>query len=245
MRTSRIARETAKVTKLLSPSRTRQKRSSLASSASAKLQTFAETGSGLDDEDDTSSLSSVQSSYSLDDSKAKLRSGKRKRKRNETSSRTQPTTTAVTTVSVKTRRSPRKKTTKVEEHVDIEESGIARPKKARRQPAKQQVDSSTADVVIHPPPNWEEVYRTTQEMRKLVQAPVDTMGCERAGEQARSPKVGTLLRFPQLPAMLPLLAQADTCNYLAGWSIPNTHRPHALFTNQRHHQCSHHGATAN
>ena len=243
MRTSRIARETAQITKLLSPNRKRQTRSSRASSASAKLPSFSETVNGPEDEDDTSSISSVQSDYSLDDSKAQLRSGKRKR--NETSPRTQPSATAITSVSVKTRTSPRKKTIKVEENVDIEEAGIPKPKKARKQPAKQKVDPSTGDVVIHPPPNWEEVYKTTQEMRKLVQAPVDTMGCERAGDQARSPKVGTLLRCPHLLAKLPLLAQADTIIYVVGWSIPNPHRPHVVFTNQRHHQCPHHGAVAN
>src|SRR6202000_1583795 len=38
------------------------------------------------------------------------------------------------------------------------------------------------------PPNWEQVYNITAEMRKRVVAPVDTMGCESLAETHRSPK---------------------------------------------------------
>ena len=187
MRTSRVSRETAHVTKVLTPTRKRQTRSSLASfSASAHLSP-SKAQRGLDGADDTSSLSSAQSSFSQDESKARTRPGKRKR--GAETPATTPGSTTVTQVSVTTRTSPRKRIVKVEQDLDIEEAGVSTPRKARRQPAKQEVDAATGEVKIHPPPNWEEVYKATQEMRKLVLAPVDTMGCERAGENARTPRV--------------------------------------------------------
>lgn len=200
MRTSRIARETAQVaqvTQLLTPRRQRQTRSSLASySASANQSTLTKTKNTEEDSDDTSSLSSAQTQASLNDSEIPQDSSRPSKRRRVGTSATRPKATKVATVSVTTRKSPRKKTVKVEEDVDIEEAISPRPKKARRQPAKQEVDPSTGEVVIHPPANWEEVYKTTQEMRKLVLAPVDTMGCERAGDDAPTPKVRKCTLLP-------------------------------------------------
>ena len=58
------------------------------------------------------------------------------------------------------------------------------PKKTKRQPAKR-IKGEHAHV--EPPPNWEQVYNITAEMRKKVLAPVDTMGCESLAERNRSP----------------------------------------------------------
>ena len=180
MRTSRIARETAKVTQILPPSRKRQTRSSIAAHSTSSDNL-------LEQGDDTSCLSPSQSEQSTQISKKGFGNGKRGRGAERDI--TQSGNTTVASVSVTTRKSPRKKTVRIEEDVDIEEAGVPKPKKARRQPAKQGVDASTGEVVIHSPPNWEEVYKATQEMRRLVRAPVDTMGCENAGDEAGSPKV--------------------------------------------------------
>ncbi|KAG9655988.1 DNA glycosylase, partial [Aureobasidium melanogenum] len=58
------------------------------------------------------------------------------------------------------------------------------PKKTKRQPAKRIKGESGR---VEPPPNWEQVYNMTAEMRKKVLAPVDTMGCEPLAERDRSP----------------------------------------------------------
>lgn len=63
-----------------------------------------------------------------------------------------------------------------------------RPKKARRQPAKPVKDVDGSVVKVEPPPNWDEVYKLTEEMRGLWQAPVDTMGCESLAEDRRTPR---------------------------------------------------------
>lgn len=58
------------------------------------------------------------------------------------------------------------------------------PKKTKRQPAKRIKGENGR---VDPPPNWEQVYNMTAEMRKKVLAPVDTMGCESLAERDRSP----------------------------------------------------------
>lgn len=58
------------------------------------------------------------------------------------------------------------------------------PKKTKRQPAKR---IKGEHGPVEPPPNWEQVYNITAEMRKKVLAPVDTMGCESLAERNRSP----------------------------------------------------------
>jgi endonuclease-3 len=58
------------------------------------------------------------------------------------------------------------------------------PKKTKRQPAKRIKGEHGR---VEPPPNWEQMYNITAEMRKKVLAPVDTMGCESLAERNRSP----------------------------------------------------------
>lgn len=61
-------------------------------------------------------------------------------------------------------------------------------KKARRQPAKRiKGEHHGSPLKRSPPPNWEQVYALTAEMRKRVLAPVDTMGCESLAEDHRPP----------------------------------------------------------
>lgn len=63
----------------------------------------------------------------------------------------------------------------------------SRPKKARRVPAKKIVGPD-GHVKVEPPPNWEEIYALTREMRNENVAPVDTMGCESLADRATSPR---------------------------------------------------------
>ena len=51
---------------------------------------------------------------------------------------------------------------------------------------------------IEGPENWELVYNNILEMRKERNAPVDTMGCEKAGNLVKDPKV----RLSLLPIVL-------------------------------------------
>lgn len=59
-------------------------------------------------------------------------------------------------------------------------------KKARRAPAKKAI-ADDGSVKVEPPPNWEEMYSLTAEMRSRVVAPVDTMGCESLADRKDSP----------------------------------------------------------
>jgi endonuclease-3 len=62
----------------------------------------------------------------------------------------------------------------------------SKPKKARRIPAKRIVANGV--VKVEPPPNWEEIYALTRQMRNENVAPVDTMGCESLADMTRSPR---------------------------------------------------------
>ena len=278
MRTSRLARDTNRVTSALTrsspipetrsrPTRNIRSRISLASLSSSTTKSRRLDADAQATLEETSSLSSLASDASspevLPNGKSNL--GKRKRTGAADTSltiesedavdtvRIRPTRgraqkvkneakelssrelgeaaqraaniSATVTVSRNIRSSPRKKSVKVEEDVEIEDLGVAKPKKARRHAAKEVVDEATGEVVIHPPENWEEMYRTTQEMRKLVLAPVDTMGCERIAEQHREPKVSSILmiliksntvmqdrRFQTLIALMLSSQTKDTVN---------------------------------
>jgi endonuclease-3 len=84
--------------------------------------------------------------------------------------------------------SPRKAIIKSEIKEEALELKDVKRVHVKRQPAKQVVNGA-GEVEIHPPPGWEEVYEVVKGMRKLVLAPVDTMGCERLAEKTMSPKV--------------------------------------------------------
>lgn len=90
----------------------------------------------------------------------------------------------MTTISAatSTRTSPRKVGIKDEDRT------ASSYKKARKQPAKR-IKQEDGTVVVEAPPNWEEIYKTTQEIRKENLAPVDTMGCERIADPKVSEKV--------------------------------------------------------
>lgn len=190
MKTSRIAKETARVAKQVTEADVvphRQTRSFATS-----LQAFSANGISVldtwnkevkqeDSSDNDSPLSSAASiaSFDIEDViTSKLPSKKRKRGVDT------PATT-VTSISVvtSTRTSPRK---------SAGNDNAGKPKKAKRQPAKRIVDG-TGEVEIHPPPNWAEIYDAVKEMRKSILAPVDTMGCETLAVENISPRVMSLL----------------------------------------------------
>ena len=180
MRTSRISQETSKIVKALSPSKiiSRRRTRSFAPSVDAfsvnstPKKELLKTEDNESD-DDNSSLSSVPSaiSFDIEDQPLSLTSPLRKRKRGFD-------TPSVTNSS--TRTSPRK--------ISIKSEDDPKVKRARRQPAKK-IIKDTGEVEIHPPANWEEIYKTVKEMRKRVLAPVDTMGCETLAEEHMTPRV--------------------------------------------------------
>lgn len=87
----------------------------------------------------------------------------------------------------------------------------AKPKKARRVPAKK-INGADGSVKIEPPPNWEEIYALTREMRNENLAPVDTMGCESLADKQRSPRDQ---RFQTLIALMLSSQTKDTVTAVA------------------------------
>ena len=82
------------------------------------------------------------------------------------------------------------------------------PRKPRRQPAKPIKHANTGEVIeAEPPPNWNEIYRLTQEMRRERLAAVDTMGCETLSDTSRTPRDQ---RFQTLIALMLSSQTKDT-----------------------------------
>lgn len=195
MRTSRVSRETAKISNRFSPntsSTLHQTRSFAASlsvyAANGSLNTDVTTVSKREDpSDDTSGLSSTVSEGNWDIEDIIRPSSSRKRKRGAD---TPGTTVTSMSSSLTERLTPRKR------EVNSEGIGDGKPKRMRRQPAKKLIDDN-GKVEVHPPDNWEEIYSAVTEMRKRVLAPVDTMGCETLAEEQASPRVcsANLLAF--------------------------------------------------
>ena len=101
---------------------------------------------------------------------------------------------------------------------EVEESIITfTPTKERkvRKPARPVKNEDTGEVEIHPPNDWEEVYAAVKEMRisgTAQNAAVDTMGCEKLGEDTVSPKVK---RYHTLTALMLSSQTKDTTNAIA------------------------------
>ncbi|KAL8869822.1 MAG: hypothetical protein Q9174_003979 [Haloplaca sp. 1 TL-2023] len=203
MKTSRVARETAKIGNNLEVHTRRHTRSFAASvNAFAAPDAAGATVKPESGSDDGSSLSSLGSRQSSDIEDALATSSARKRKRRNAT----PTTAiaATSTVEVSTRTTPRKA------NIKTEDGTPARIKKGRKQPAKK-VKNEAGEVDIHPPNNWEEIYCAVEEMRKRVLAPVDTMGCESLAEDTRSPRDK---RFQTLIALMLSSQTKDTTTAL-------------------------------
>lgn len=199
MRTSRIARDTAKAAELLrtydSPFR-RQTRSSLSSLVSSRPQNEIsskdDAASELPLPSTPSPLSSTFSS-DIEDLPCSVPSTSRKRKRIAACT---PTTAVHSDSKTSGHHAP---VYKASGDVQSERRGsnspspssaITQTKKVRR-PATKTV-TEAGKVIIHPPLDWEAVYDAVKETRSRFLAPVDTMGCESLAEVHRSPRVRSL-----------------------------------------------------
>jgi len=185
MKTSRMARETAKVVTAIAnagfvPRRqTRSSAANLQAFTSNDLPLQADQHRALKREGtDCGSSSPSSDAPDIEDALSSV-SASRKRKRGfDTPS------TAVTTITTSstTRTSPRKA------GIRTEAGANGKVKKAKRQPAKKIVHED-GEVRIEAPANWEEIYDTVRDMRKEKLAPVDTMGCESLAEERLSAEV--------------------------------------------------------
>ncbi|KAI9055580.1 hypothetical protein LZ554_000526 [Drepanopeziza brunnea f. sp. 'monogermtubi'] len=181
MRTSRISQETSKILNAttLPPTGRRSNRST--------LSRFAHNVVKKEDSPDSEAALDIED----------VIPNSRKRKRNAT---------ARTPV----KQSPQKATgkTEIEESVDF---SSAKERKVRK-PARKVKNEETGDVEIHPPNDWREVYNTVKEMRTTgaaQNAAVDTMGCERLGQETVTPLVK---RYHTLTALMLSSQTKDTTN---------------------------------
>lgn len=98
---------------------------------------------------------------------------------------------------------------------EIPMTSITSPKenkpKARRVPVKR-INGTNGSVKVEPPPNWEEIYALTREMRNENPAPVDTMGCESLADRQKSPRDQ---RFQTLIALMLSSQTKDTVTAVA------------------------------
>ena len=79
-------------------------------------------------------------------------------------------------------------TTSHKPDVKSEDGTVGKRRKAKRQPAKRIVNQ-VGEIKVEAPANWEEIYDAVKEMRKERLAPVDTMGCETLAEEHLTPRV--------------------------------------------------------
>ena len=188
MKTSRIARDTAKVAISFSQADYVPRRQTRAFAAS--LQAFTANGDvplaspgkkgvkaeGTSDDDSLSSLSSISDIEDVPFGSP----ASRKRKRGLDS----PSTAIIakSSASSVSRTSPRKP------EMLPENGTLGQRKRAKRQPAKRIVNDA-GEVKVEAPANWEQIYDAVKEMRKEKLAPVDTMGCETLAEDNRTPRV--------------------------------------------------------
>src|SRR6266536_683956 len=160
MRTSRISQETSRIINATSSSPTTRR------STRSSLSRFAHNAT-IKNEDTPEAL---RDSTDIED----IIPSSRKRKREATA------------------RTPIKSEKNVQIKTEIEDRVIFSPTKARtvRKPARQVKNDETGEVEIHPPNDWAEVYAAVKEMRTTgvaQNAAVDTMGCERLGDDANNP----------------------------------------------------------
>jgi endonuclease-3 len=182
MRTSRVSQETSKIINATSTTTRRSTRKSLAQ--------FGHSNPLLTDE-------VPQTSQDIEDAIPAIR----KRKREPT-------------LRMPTKVSPHQTVTVKKE---IDETVTFSPSKHRkvRKPARQIKNETTGEVNILPPNDWEEVYAVVKEMRTAgaaQNAAVDTMGCERLGQENVAPKVK---RYHTLTALMLSSQTKDTTNAMA------------------------------
>ncbi|CAG8957965.1 hypothetical protein HYFRA_00000308 [Hymenoscyphus fraxineus] len=184
MRTSRISKETSKILNATSTS------SAIRRSTRTSIARFAHNSGTEDIKDEVAEIPDIEDILPS-----------RKRKREATRS--------------PVKQSPGKKTITVKKEVEdnVTFSPVKKERKTRK-PARQ-VKNEEGEVEIHPPNDWEEVYATVKEMRisgAASKAAVDTMGCERLGQEDVPPKIK---RFQTLIALMLSSQTKDTTNAVA------------------------------
>ncbi|EMC99234.1 hypothetical protein BAUCODRAFT_31576 [Baudoinia panamericana UAMH 10762] len=183
MRTSKVSRETQRVTSAL----TSIKR---AGSGTGHARKRVEVGDGLTGDGTNTTRSNDWSISGLKDRLSETQASSTvlpsttlgKRKREGTSTLATANIQTDVTNATAPRRSPRKAAQSADHYAHTDTTG-----KARRQPAKR-VKGPKGEIAVEPPPNWERVYDVTAAMRKRVLAPVDTMGCESLAEDHKPPR---------------------------------------------------------
>jgi endonuclease-3 len=114
---------------------------------------------------------------------------------------------------------PSKTTTIKKETEEVVTFSPSKPRKIRKPAHK--VKNEDGEVEIHPPYDWETVYAAVKEMRVsgvAQNAAVDTMGCERLGQDSVSPKVK---RYHTLTALMLSSQTKDTTNAMAMRRLQN------------------------
>lgn len=96
-----------------------------------------------------------------------------------------------------------------------------------RKPARKIADSSTGNVKVAPPSDWEEMYQHVRDMRApggvAHGAAVDTMGCERLADRGASEKDQ---RFHTLIALMLSSQTKDTVNAVVMRRLQTELPPH-------------------
>ncbi|APA07615.1 hypothetical protein SS1G_00867 [Sclerotinia sclerotiorum 1980 UF-70] len=183
MRTSRISKETAKIINATSTSPRRSTRS---------LSRFALNSSVKDeDQSPTPDIEDVVPSTST-----------LKRKRN-----------SIPRASVK-KQSLDETTIKTEIEDTVTFSAPSKPTRVRK-PARKVKNEDTGEMEVKPPNDWREVYDVVMQMRKLgvaQNAAVDTMGCDKLGQDTVDPKTK---RYHTLTALMLSSQTKDTTNAVA------------------------------
>ena len=188
MKTSRIARDTAKVAISFSQADYVPKRQTRAFAAS--LQAFTANGDvplaspgkkgvKIEATSDDDSLSSLGSVFDIEDVPFGSPASRKRKRGLDSPSTAIATKSSTSSVS---RTSPRKP------EVKPEDGTVGKRKRAKRQPAKKIVNDA-GEVKVEAPENWEQIYDAVKEMRKERLAPVDTMGCETLAEDNLTPRV--------------------------------------------------------
>lgn len=217
MQTSRISRDTTKVLSAIASRRNTTSSSPLyplrsppPSRAATSLADhgFAENNVHESDSELSEPPSDFEDADTNPNNTTDFMSPSRKRKRGTRSPLVGASRTSYTVVTTRTA-SPMTASFKIPTENGVASSGP--PRKVRRQPAKK-VAAENGEVKVEPPPNWEEVYNLTKQMRSRVLAPVDTMGCESLAEDFRSPRE---MRFQTLVALMLSSQTKDTVTAVA------------------------------
>lgn len=198
MRTSRISRDTSRILAASRAQRTlRQTRSSANITTQNTAPARIDSGS---DKDENAVSDSDFSSAPADSGSDGEEQPIKKRKRGN-----------ATPVKIKYEKQEVSMTAIASPKTDAKVKKESKPKKARRVPAKKVV-AADGSVKVEPPPNWEEIYALTREMRNENPAPVDTMGCESLTDRQQSPRDQ---RFQTLVALMLSSQTKDTVTAVA------------------------------